>query len=1166
MSLSESRADWIVRETRKRQPADRSTFLDGACAGDEALRKRLEAILAEPHGFASSITEQTELAPLGPSNDFHSRSDEAVGQTIGRYKVLQKIGEGGCGAVYMAEQEQPVRRRVALKVIKLGMDTKAVIARFEAERQALALMDHPNIARVLDAGTTETGRPYFVMELVRGIKFTEYCDQNHLGVDKRLELFTQICQAIQHAHQKGIIHRDIKPSNILVTLHDGVPVPKVIDFGIAKATTDQRLTDKTLFTAYEQFIGTPAYMSPEQAEMSGLDIDTRSDIYSLGVLLYELLTGRTPFDPKELMDSGLDAMRKTIREKDPMRPSTKLHTLMGEELTTTARRHGVEGPKLVSQLRGDLDWIVMKCLEKDRTRRYETANGLAMDIKRHVSNQPVTARPPSKLYEFQKTFRRHKVGFIATGSVILALAIGVALTTWQAMLATHAKGQEAIQRRKAQDNEQLAMESSAKEASLRRKAEAQELAARQRAYASDMNIAALALQGNNWGRAVDLLNRQRPGKGQKDLRGWEWRYLWQQVRSDALFSLCRESSEINSLSVSPNGSLLAVSTRHRGGVSVWDLGARREVIRLAEGGSYARVAFSPTEPLLALSSLAPGSAFPQTKDTLRLWNAATRQIVQEFPLEGSCLGMAFANDGRTLATSTMFRSGAGRSSSGGSITLWRVPEGTKLFSFPTTPSGTDPGILFACTADLSVAAYSEDRGRIHVVDLHNGKELWTAVASKEYVTTLAFSPDGQTLASGSGFAESDIRLWRVATGEPTGQLAGHNSWVSSIVFWPDGKRLATSSADQTIRIWDIAKKECVDVLRGHRQEVWRLALLPDNKTLISGSKDGVVCFWDTALSHVHQSHITLPERVVTWAMTHGSQSIVALNQEGQVSRWTGPDFQHNTRLVKAGRAYVERNGELFSEDGRTLAVGSTNGTIQVWDLERCDLKRQWTEGVGEVRPGAFVEGGSKLVTTTMVDGLHHEREVSSGQQIQSWRWPADFIGLSVSPDDRYCLAYGYGGNYVLRTLPDKSDRMLPLDCVEGAAASFSTDGSLFVIASDMGYARVWNTSTWREVTTLGGVLLGMNSGQFSTDGKRLVIASSGVEAAKLFDTESWQEVFTLAGLGYGAMGAKFSPDGNSVLWGNITGDLYIWRAPSWDEIRAAEARENSEAPGNSKGM
>jgi eukaryotic-like serine/threonine-protein kinase len=363
------------------------------------------------------------------------QTDEAVGQVIGRYKLLQKIGEGGCGTVYMAEQEQPVRRRVALKVIKLGMDTKAVIARFEAERQALALMDHPNIAKVLDAGATESGRPYFVMELVRGIKLTDYCDQNHLAVRQRLELFIQICQAIQHAHQKGIIHRDIKPSNILVTLHDGIPVPKVIDFGIAKATTDQRLTDKTLFTAYEQFIGTPAYMSPEQAEMSGLDIDTRSDIYSLGVLLYELLTGKTPFDPRELIESGLEAMRRTIREKDPVRPSTKVHTLVAEELTTTARQHGVDAPKLASQLRGDLDWIVMKCLEKDRMRRYDTANGLAMDLKRHLGNEPVIARPPSGVYRFQKLVRRNKVVSTASALVLLAVLAGTVISTAQALRA-----------------------------------------------------------------------------------------------------------------------------------------------------------------------------------------------------------------------------------------------------------------------------------------------------------------------------------------------------------------------------------------------------------------------------------------------------------------------------------------------------------------------------------------------------------------------------------------------------------------------------------------------------------------------------------------------------------------------------------------------------------
>ncbi len=354
---------------------------------------------------------------------------EKAGDKIGRYKLLQQIGEGGCGMVYMAEQEEPVRRRVALKVIKLGMDTKSVIARFEAERQALAMMDHPNIAKVLDAGATDNGRPFFVMELVRGIKITDYCDQNKLSTEERLNLFTQVCNAIQHAHQKGIIHRDIKPSNILVTLHDGKPVPKVIDFGIAKATQG-RLTDQTLFTAFEQFIGTPAYMSPEQAEMSGLDIDTRSDIYALGVLLYELLTGRTPFDAKELLQSGLDEMRRTIREKEPARPSTRLSTMLQADLTAVAQRRQSEAPKLIHLLSGDLDWIVMKSLEKDRTRRYETANGLAMDIQRYLGNEPVVARPPSTLYRFQKLVRRNKAMFAAAGVGFAALIIGLILALY----------------------------------------------------------------------------------------------------------------------------------------------------------------------------------------------------------------------------------------------------------------------------------------------------------------------------------------------------------------------------------------------------------------------------------------------------------------------------------------------------------------------------------------------------------------------------------------------------------------------------------------------------------------------------------------------------------------------------------------------------------------
>src|SRR6266436_1907711 len=388
-------------------PERRAAYVLAACAGEDLVRQRVEALL-RAHDSAGSFMDSLAVAPRGKT--VVVKPSEQPGDRIGRYKLLQQIGEGGCGVVYMADQEEPVRRRVALKVIKLGMDTKQVIARFEAERQALAMMDHPHIAKVLDAGTTETGRPYFVMELVRGIKITDYCDQNNLPATQRLELFVPVCKAIQHAHQKGIIHRDIKPSNILVTLHDGVPVPKVIDFGIAKAI-DQPLTEKTLFTRFEQFMGTPAYMSPEQAEMSGLDIDTRSDIYSLGVLLYELLTGKTPFDSAELVKSGVDAMRKTIREQEPVRPSTKVATLQGEERTTTAKRRSTDSSKLMHQLQGDLDWIVMKCLEKDRTRRYETANGLALDVQRYLDDEPVRARPPSKVYRFRKLVRRNKLVF-----------------------------------------------------------------------------------------------------------------------------------------------------------------------------------------------------------------------------------------------------------------------------------------------------------------------------------------------------------------------------------------------------------------------------------------------------------------------------------------------------------------------------------------------------------------------------------------------------------------------------------------------------------------------------------------------------------------------------------------------------------------------------------
>jgi serine/threonine protein kinase/tetratricopeptide (TPR) repeat protein len=466
-------------------PASREAFLDRACGADHQMRGRLDALL-KAESFADrffakdplELTEQCEPQGLSVTTSTLDESAhlEKPGTRIGRYKLLEKIGEGGCGVVYMAEQEEPVRRKVALKIIKAGMDSRQVIARFEAERQALAMMDHPNIAKFFDAGTIQTqsgeGRmqnpsadsplhtlhsplgslPYFVMELVRGVRLTDYCIQKKLPIKQRLDLFVQVCHAVQHAHQKGIIHRDLKPSNILVTENDGKPVPKVIDFGIAKATEGQ-LTDKTIFTQFAAFMGTPAYMSPEQAAMTSLDIDTRSDIYSLGVLLYELLTGTTPFDAQELLKAGFDEMRRVIRETEPEKPSTRL---------TQRLRRGLESPPITphSSLATDLDWIVMKCLEKDRSRRYETANALADDLHCYLRDEAISARPPSTMYRFRKIIRRNRWAWASAGAVALSLVVGIVLATGQAARAgresRRALAAEAKAKTEAANSEQVA--------------------------------------------------------------------------------------------------------------------------------------------------------------------------------------------------------------------------------------------------------------------------------------------------------------------------------------------------------------------------------------------------------------------------------------------------------------------------------------------------------------------------------------------------------------------------------------------------------------------------------------------------------------------------------------------------------------------------------------
>ncbi len=598
--------DEIFFAALEKSPAEeRSAYLDLACGNDIALRQRVDRLLsAQPE-----VTSFLESPAAGVVMDTACAPSiaEQPGARIGPYKLLEQIGEGGFGVVFMAEQTTPVRRKVALKIIKPGMDSKQVIARFEAERQALALMDHPNIARVFDAGATSSGRPYFVMELVHGVPITEYCNLQKLTPSDRLKLFIDVCRAVQHAHQKGIIHRDLKSSNVMVTMHDDKPVPKIIDFGVSKAISHQ-LTEKTLFTAYGQMVGTPMYMSPEQAQMSGLDVDTRSDVYSLGVLLYELTTGTTPFDEAALKRVGFDEMRRMIREDEPLRPSLRINTLKADLLSTVADQRKIDPHKLSDTLRGELDWIVMKCLEKDRNRRYDSANSLAADIERYLNDEPVHACPPSATYRFGKFVRRHKAALAAAaglaGVLVLTLA-GLAvgsLLIWRA------------------NNE-----------------------ARRLTYFQRVALAEREWSANNFKRAEELMNLCP-----QDLRDWEWNYV-KRLRANQMRPL-RHDNTILDCAVSPDGTQI-VTLDNIGQVHWWDATAGRELRPPTRGhdsaaGQTCDVMFSPGGRNFATSGW----------DDVKIWNASSGEQVHawrpprvEAESAIGIQGLAYSSDGKLFA-------------------------------------------------------------------------------------------------------------------------------------------------------------------------------------------------------------------------------------------------------------------------------------------------------------------------------------------------------------------------------------------------------------------------------------------------------------------------------------------------------------------------------------
>ncbi len=1078
--------------------AGRGAFLKERCGEDQELYRRVQALLQ-----AYESDDCSHHISRGNSQTTLSRPShiEGPGTVIGRYKLLEKIGEGGFGVVWAAMQKNPVKRRVALKIIKLGMDTKQVIARFEAERQALALMDHANIAKVLDGGATEAGRPYFVMELVRGIPIIAYCDQEKLSTQDRLDLFVKVCHAIQHAHQKGIIHRDIKPSNILVTLHDGVPVPRVIDFGIAKAT-QQELTEKTLFTLHHQFIGTPVYMSPEQAEMSSLDIDTRSDIYSLGVLLYELLTGSTPFEEKELLHAGIDAMRRIIREQEPPRPSTKFATLQMKDRSTTATRHGTDSPRLISLLRGDLDWIVMKCLEKSRTRRYDTAGSLARDVSRHLNSEPITARPPTTLYQLQKAWRRNRVVFTAAAAVVLALLLGTGISAWQAWVANSARMQSDADREMALQEGRKAKEGERKQRLI--------------AYASDMKVAQGALREDNLSRAKRLLSRYVPKPGREDLRGIEWRYLWQASRGDEIHTFHHESM-VSSVSLSADGTRLASSSIN-GDIRLFDVESQKPLPVPEHDGERwlgwiqrGLVALSPDGHLLA--ALGQG--------TLTVRNANNGELVSKYGQVAAPI--CFSPDSGSLA---------GMTEAG--VRIWNTGDWTSRVVGEPLAIGLHQSRSLVFTSDGS---------RLIICPTHLGGKIkvWSITDNRleEGLPGLgspcSISTQGSMVAAGGW--EGEVCVWDLTRRKVIKRIQTHNNILLGVALSPDGKTLATGGHDQVIRLWDTARDFAnTRTLKGHLGEIWDLKFSGDSRFLASASKDRTVKLWDLKPPADAESEHSVRGDLFSRGFS-GAGDELRFHDPCEWSGFTKPGgprpghhalprsrTDHILNLRTGQWRYRSRSdSEAIAgatsktwESGQDIELfGKEDGTVVLSDGA---TTRSITVAKHPVQPLLLSAKGRYLLVNVLPEKAEHailwdveaEGVVGRFPMIKKYRRRTR-LKQAISPDERF-LAYN-GDNYSVELwhIPERRKwATLRGHTWHLFGVEFSPDSRLLASSSWDSDCRLWDVEKGTQATPhrLQGHRNLVGRASFSPDG-RTVATSSWDLSCKLWSVATGQEMLSL---------------------------------------------------------